>query len=218
MHKGYGKFIIEKINEMQEGVPIFTDEVTDLVVREYGIDYNRSRSIVNTNLNRISGKTILNYRKGIYYRPKTTVFGKAPLNPMQVIARMYLRDGNTVIGYETGASLLHQLGLTTQIPKFRYIATNKYQQKGNRVIEDMKVVIRRPNTVVNRENFLYLQLLDAVENRDGILADAQNPSQILNDYIIKNQLDYGKLIGIAAKNYNRESLLRVADLAVKTRL
>lgn len=218
VRKNYVQFIIEVINETPQGVPIFTDEITGLLVKEFNIDYNHARKIVNTNLNRVKGTLILNFRKGIYYKPKTTVFGKTPLNPMHVVTKMYLKNNNEVFGYETGASLLQQIGLTTQIPKYRYIATNKYNQKGNRVIEDMKVVVRKPHAIVNNTNFKYLQLIDALENRDEVIIDANKPHEVLNDYINKNNLDYGKLIAIARKNYNREVLLRITDLAVKTRL
>lgn len=189
-----------------------------MLVKEFGIDATQAKKIVNTTLNRINGTLIQNYRKGIYYKPKTTVFGKTPLNPMQVAAKMYMNNSGRIIGYETGPSLLQKIGLTTQIPKYRYIATNKYNHKGNRVIEDMKVVIRKPNTPVNEENIPYLQLIDAIENKDGVNIDCENPAEILNDFIVKNKLDFGKIIALAAKNYNREVILRITDLAVKTRL
>ena len=218
MLKGYGQFVIEKINEIPEGKPIFTKEISDLLVKQFGIENSRAKKIVNTTLNRINGTLIQNYRKGIYYKPKTSVFGKTSLNPMEVTRKMYLSDGNEIIGYETGPSLLQKIGLTTQIPKYRYIATNKYNNKGNRIIEDMKIVIRKPNTPVDRDNIFYLQLIDAIENKDKVNINSHNPSGILNDYITRNKLDYGKLIAIAAKNYGREAILRISDLAVKTRL
>ena len=218
MRKGYGLFIIEEINKKKQGDPIFTEAVADLVVKEFGIDIRRAKGIVNTNLNRLNGNLILNYKKGVYYKPKITVFGKAPLNPMKIATEMYLKNNDKIIGYETGASLLQQIGLTTQISRYRYIATNRYHQRGKRVIEDMKLVISKPNTEVTKDNCLYLQFTDAIENKDGIIIDAHNPNEILNEYIIKNQLDYGKLVAIATKNYSKEVLLRIADLAVKTRL
>ena len=114
--------------------------------------------------------------------------------------------------------IIQKIGLTTQIPKYRYIATNKYNHKGNRIIEDMKVVIRKPNTLVQEDNILYLQLIDAIENKDKINIDSSNPSGILNDYIVRNKLDYGKLIAIAARYYGKEIIMQISDLAVKTRL
>jgi hypothetical protein len=214
----YRKFIIDKISEIPEGTPIFTKEISNLLLKEFDIDDIRAKKIVNTTLNRINGTLIQNYRKGIYYKPKTTVFGKTPLNPMEVARKMYLNNGNAIIGYETGPSLLQKIGLTTQIPKYRYIATNKYINKGNRIIEDLKVVIRKPNTLVNKDNILYLQLIDAIENKDKVNIDSYNPTGIFDEYITKNKLDYGKLIAIAAKNYGKEVILRLTDLAVKTRL
>ena len=215
---GYGQFVIQKINEIPEGTPIFTKEISDLLVKEFDIENTRAKKIVNTTLNRINGTLIQNYKKGIYYKPKTTVFGKTPLNPMEVTRKMYLNNGNEIIGYETGPSLLQKIGLTTQLPKYRYIATNKYNHNGHRVIEDMKVIIRKPNTLVNKDNIFYLQLIDAIENKDKVNIDSYNPTGIFEDYITRNNIDYGKLIAIAAKNYGKEAILRISDIAVKTRL
>ena len=52
------------------------------------------------------------------------------------------------MGVISKPSLLQKIVLTTQITKYRYIATNEYYQKEYRIIEDMKVVIRKPNTLV----------------------------------------------------------------------
>lgn len=82
----------------------------------------------------------------------------------------------------------------------------------------MKVIIRKPNTLVNKDNILYLQLIDAIENKDKVNIDSYNPTGIFDNYITINKLDYGKLIAIAAKNYGKEAILRISDLAVKTRL
>lgn len=38
MQKGYGQFIIEIINKTEAGTPIFTHEITDLLIHEFKID------------------------------------------------------------------------------------------------------------------------------------------------------------------------------------
>ena len=93
---------------------------------------------------------------------------------MELTTKMYLTNGNDITGYETGPSLLQKIGLTTQIPKYRYIATIKYNHN------------------------LYLHLIDAIENKDKVNIDSSNSAKILDDYIIRNKIDYERLIAIAA--------------------
>lgn len=217
-NKQFGKFIVSIIDKIPLGTPIFTDEVTEIMVNEFKIQQNRAKKIVNTNLNRLNGTVIENFRKGIYYKPKVTAFGKSALNPTQVILKKYLKHGEDVVGYETGASLILKLGLSTQVPKYQYIATNLIGHRGNKVDDGLKVVLRIPKMIVTKENFKYLQVLDAVENRDNVIIDSTNPIEILNEYIVKNQLDFGKLIAIAMQKYKKEVFLRVAKIAEETRL
>ena len=215
---GYGNCIVKYIEQLPTGTPILTEEIVDLLVKEFHIDEDHAKKIVNTNLNRLKGKVIENFKKGIYYKPKFTAFGKSPLNPNQVATKMFLKDKDEIIGYETGASLIQQLGLTTQIPKYRYIATNKYTGKGKRVLEDLKLVVRRPRMRVTKDNVLYLQLIDALENKDNVKIDAHNPYRIMSEYIEKYQLDYGKLMAIVKTGYSKEVLLRLSELAAETKL
>lgn len=215
---GYGQCIVKYIEQLPTGIPIFTDEIVDLLIEEFGIDEERAKKIVNTNLNRLKGNVIEGFKKGIYYKPKVTAFGKSPLNPSQVATKMFLKDKDEIIGYETGASLMQKFGLTTQIPKYRYIATNKFTGKGKRVLEDLKLVVRRPRIKVTTENVFYLQLIDALENRDNVKMDAHDPCRIMSEYIEKHQLDYGKLIAIVKRSYNKEVLLRLSELAAETKL
>lgn len=218
MPAGYKEYIKNQIERAKVGEPIFADELAELVVKEFTIDIKQAKGLVNTNLNRLNGSMISNYSRGIYYKPKRTVFGMTPLNPEVIAEQTYIREGNDPIGYETGASFLHKLGLTTQMPKYKFIATNKYRQRGSRVIKEMGVVLRKPYTEVTKENYLYLQIADAIENKGEYLIDATEPSLIINDYINKNHLDYGKLIALAATNYNKVVLYKIAQIAAETRL
>lgn len=214
----YAEYITNIINTIPDGSPIFTNEITNTLVRELNIEFNRARKIVNTNLNRLKGTSIENFRKGIYYRPKVTVFGKTPLNPTQIILKKYVTQQNEIVGYETGASFLQKVGLATQIPKYHYIVSNAVNHRGNKVDNELKVVLRKPKVRIDTKNFKYLQVLDAVENKDRIPVDAKCPFKILNDFIEKNSLDFGKLVAIADKEYPKEVLIRLVKLAQVTRL
>lgn len=218
MNNGYGNHIRQWIEAYPKNEPFFTDELADDLVKHFNISFSQAKFIVNTNLNRLEGDVIMRFNKGVYYKPKTTVFGQTKVNPMAIASKMYVYDHDEVIGYETGPSLLQQLGLTTLVPKYRYIATNRFKQNGSRVIEALGLVIRKPKTTVDHANYKYLQVLDAVENKDNIALDNENPYVAFNDYIARNDLDYGKLIGLARKSYGKEVVLRIGDLAASTRI
>lgn len=214
----YVDFITELINELPAGVPIFTTDIVNQVIQKFGIEHKQAKGIVNTNLNRLNGKLIEHFRKGIYYKPKVTAFGKSALNPDQVVRKMFLKPkDNEVVGYETGASLLHQLGITTQMPKYRFIATNVVNHKGKQVIEELKVVLRKPHLPITADNYLYLQVLDVLENKDRVVFDAVQPDELINKFIVNHQLDYGKLLGMAM-HYTKEVVLRLGKVAEHTRV
>ena len=52
------------------------------------------------------------YQKGIYYRTSVTPFGEVGINKEKLIADKYLLPN---IGYETGFTVMHQLGLTLSL-------------------------------------------------------------------------------------------------------
>lgn len=214
----YATYITRLIEQTPAGVPIFTEEITQLLSNQFALKTDQARKIVNTNLHRLKGTQLENFRKGIYYKPKVTVFGRAPLNQNEIIVKKYITQKNEVIGYETGPSFLQKIGLTTQIPKHRYIATNVVNHKGNRIDKELKIVLRKPKIAVTNDNVKYLQIIDAAENKDRASIDATNPMQILNDYIVKNGLDFGKLVAIAKTRYPKEVLTRVIEIAEATRL
>jgi hypothetical protein len=210
--KRYKQFIAELIDQIPEGIPIFSMEIVQKVMNEFSIEQSQARTVVNTNLNRLkNGEKIEGFRRGIYYKPKQTTFGKSHLNPAHVIMKMYVNPNDKiVVGYETGASLLHKLGLTTQMPKYQFIATNNTSH--NRVADDLKVVLRKPRMEVAIENYLYLQVLDALENKDRIAIDIPYPDDLITKYIEDNKIDFGKLLATASK-YPKRVYLRLEKVA-----
>jgi len=219
MLENYSWYIDEQVNAAAYGEPILTEDVTDNLIRRCQLSPQQAKSIVNTNLYRKNkNKEIERFDEGAYFKPQITVFGITPLNPSQVISKMYMKKENEYFGYETGPSLMNKLGFTTQLPKYRYIATNKYTQRGNKVIEKYGVVLRRPKVHVNKENKPYLQLLDIIVNKDDVFIEVANKNIIYANFIEKHQLDYGVLIAYAKKYYGKGVLLQIADIAEATKL
>jgi hypothetical protein len=211
---GYGKYITDNINRLPFGIPIYTNEIANNLVREFNIDIIQAKKIANVNLKRIADHQELErFQKGVYYKAQHTLFGKTKLNPISVAIKTYVNPNNEIIGYETGPSFLNKIGLTTQIAKNKYFATNLYQRNGSRVDKNLNVAIRKPPIKVTTVNYKYLQLLDAIENKDNTVIDATRPEKVIFNYIKKNNLDFMKLIVLARKYYKKEVLLRIVDIA-----
>jgi len=89
---------------------------------------------------------------------KNNIVTTDELNFTPLYEYQYMNDtlrGDEIIGYETGFSLMNKLGLTTQVPKRREIATNAYRKN----IDDRFIIVRKPVITVNTGNFRYLQTL-----------------------------------------------------------
>ena len=217
-YAGYGKFITEYINQVNPGVPIYTTDMVKEVVERFNTEEPQARKVVNVTLKRLAdGNDVADlqrFEKGIYYKPKKTAFGVSLLNPLQIVIDNYVKKADEEFGYETGPSFLNRLGLTTQIPKYRYFATNKCDRYGDNLNEKLKVILRKPAATVTKYNRAYLQILDAVQNRDKTPIDVIDFSERLTTFIENNNLDYRKIIVYAQKYYGREVILRLAELAV----
>jgi hypothetical protein len=78
---------------------------------------------------------------------------------------------------------LNKIGLTTQIVKYKYYATNVFKQNGSRVDKKLNILIRKPIVMVTDENHRYLQILDVIENKDKSPIDSLHPEKIIFNYI-----------------------------------
>ena len=83
---------------------------------------------------------ITRIEKGVYCKKIKTAFGYYTPNKETLFCRQLLYDEDDVIGYETGLSVLNRLGLVSQIPKRKCIATNLYTK---RVPAGMQVEIKK---------------------------------------------------------------------------
>ncbi|MDD3926795.1 MAG: hypothetical protein PHT33_09075 [bacterium] len=211
---GYKQYIIDNIHRFPFGLPIYTNDIANDFAGQFEVDVKEAKALVNVYLKRIADNGDLKrYCKGIYYRAQETPFGETRLNPAHIISDTYLQKNGVVIGYETGASFLNRIGLTTQIAKYKHYATNAFKQNGSRVDKKLNAVIRRPPATVTEENHQYLQLLDAIANKDHVPIDAHHPETFFLDYIRKNGLDFAKLVAYGSKYYKKEMLLRIGEIA-----
>ena len=149
------------------------------------------------------------YQKGIYYKTIITPFGEIGINQEQLIADKYILPH---IGYETGLTIINRLGLTTQIPKERMIATN-LAKDCVRTDKKLGVTIRPPKTQITAQNKKYLQLLDILELIDRTPIDEEEPYKIIAHYIQNENMQYGSLLAYADSYYNKNTILHLAHTA-----
>jgi len=177
--------------------PIINDDIYGYIADKTGEKPEAVKPPVNMALSRLekARPDFFRFQNGVYYRALKTVFGYAKLDPAAVIRRKYIADKDEIIGYETGLSLLNKAGLTTQVPAYCFVATNRH--KGRGLIEDtpLKAYLSRPIARVTRNNYLYLQTLELIvtltKNADNIQAD--NPRKLIYERIKRLELDAATL-------------------------
>ncbi|MDR0334403.1 MAG: hypothetical protein LBH69_00750 [Methanomassiliicoccaceae archaeon] len=216
MKQKYQVLAEEYIDHADHLVPITNEDVCDYVAAVTGKPQEAVRMAVNMAMSRLEKMRtdLFRFRNGVYYRSKETVFGYSPLNPSLVIQKKYITDGEDVIGYETGPSLLNKAGLTTLVPAYCSVATNKYKGRGSVRDEPIKTIVTKPITEVTKENYLYLQTLEliALLNRKRTSIQADDPYGIIYEHIKRLGLDAEVLLyyaGVCGGGKLADGLTRV---------
>jgi hypothetical protein len=134
--------------------------------------------------------------KGVFYKPKTTIFGE--LKPREEeLLKPYLFDGGKRIAYITGLSLYNRMGLTTQVPHHIQIAS-----RDKRIVASVGPVKATPvksYADVTEDNYRLLELLDALKDFKGIPdLDKQAALTLLQDRLrLLLGTDYTQLVHYA---------------------
>ena len=203
-------FIREYVEQAEMRVPILTSDIYEYVrlrvpnvqknvLNEYIVRYSR----VNPNF--------IRHKKGVYYRTEDTPFGKAGIKYPELIKRAYLQDGSEIIGYETGPSFMNKIGLTTQMPHYTYLATERI--KKSYVDKKSGICLIKPVVNITNENYRYLQFLDMLENRMNVTIENENYREILRNHIIRVDLSFEGLIGYARFYNNQNVFMKLSELA-----
>ncbi len=198
------------VEQTARRTPIYTEEIYRYVQQKLpGTD----RATLNMTLQRYEKKTpdFLRYKKGIYYRTVRTPFGMAGIDEAEVIRKTYLEDGGEIIGYESGPSYMNRLGLTTQMPSWTYIVTDKARYRTEDKVRG--ICLLRPVIRVNRDNYRYLQFLDVLDNRMHVCAETRHRRVILRGQIDRYGLTFEKLVGYAKYYANKDVYTELAELA-----
>lgn len=211
----YNNILIDYIDNYPFDEPIFIEDIKEYLRTKLGdnINFNHILKTTYVYINRLVKKgKIVQFLKGIYYKPLKGIFGNKKLNINKVITKKYILDGNGQKGYYTGAFLFNKLGLTSQIPKDILIITNECPNNNDYNNKKLGVIIRKPKIKINDDNYKYLQLFDVLNNKDNIYIEVDNEKEIIYKFIRDNELDFAKIFEFANITNNKSAIEKLYEL------
>lgn len=153
--------ISQKIERQLQQIPdgaIFRYQVLSMEPYEYSAASKKiERLIANGTLKRAS--------KGLFYKPKQTVFGVLQPNEEEILNQYLFKNGQRV-AYVTGVGLYNKMGLTTQVPATIEIASKSrrtFTSFGNMLIKSAKSYVE-----ITNDNYELLGILDAIKDFNTI--------------------------------------------------
>ena len=136
---------------------------------------------------------VVRYEKGIYYIPTKTILGTSMLDPRKVIEKKYIKDGEDIIGYYSGATLLNQLDLSTQMPNTIELYTNNETSRlRNTTVGNQKVVLRRARTPINTSNAAVLCFLELMNSVPSSFFDEERKVKVCS-FVQRNNISRGDI-------------------------
>ena len=206
----YKRHMTEYLDTLPQEAPITTDMVTAYMVERTGEPEDKVRKTVNVNLARLEREGVVSrIARGVYCKRVKTPFGDYVPSKETIYGRWLVLDGDRVIGYETGLSLMNQIGLVSQMPRKKWIATNNYTLP---VPKDVDIEIQKPRAAVTNENYKYLQILDMIDSMGEAPVDAAAPEEIIREKTESAGLLPDRLILYARKFYPTKTLERTVDV------
>ena len=186
--------VTEKINREVEKMA----DGTVFKYQQLGISQSEYSAAAKAIERLISKGIIKRSSTGIFYKPKQSVFGE--LQPRdEELLRLYLFENGKRIAYITGAMLYNQMGLSTQIPNVVKVACKSKRITSQ--IESLNVKSVKSYVEVDNENYILLQLLDALKDFTNI-SDVDKKSAVT---ILKNKID----------NLKKDDLPKILNYALK---
>lgn len=209
----YNDILVKYIDEFPYDEPIFIEEIKDYFKNYIHDNFDNIFKNIYVYINRlVKENKLVQFIKGIYYKPLKGAFGNKSLNINKVINKKYIHDKNGQKGYLTGAYLFNKIGLTTQIPAYMLIVTNECPNANDYNNKKLGVIIRKPKIEINEENYKYLQLFDVLINKDNIKIEVDNEKEIIYKFIKDNKLEFEKIFEYANKINNLKPIKKLYEL------
>ena len=209
----YNEILQSIINEYPNDEPILIEEIKECLKTKLGDNFNNAMKSIYVYINRmVKAGIIKNEYKGVYYKPTNGIFGEKPLNTNKIIEKKYLYDDKGIKGYIGGAELFNKLGLTTQVPNNTLIITNECPNNNDYKNNKLFVTVRKPKIPITTENYLYLQLIDILINKDNVNIEVENVKEIVYDFINQNDLMMSKIFEYAKKTNNKAAIITLYEM------
>lgn len=209
----YNDILLKYINDYPYDEPIFIEDIKAYFQDVVGDNFESSLKTIYVYINRLVKENILvQFLKGIYYKPIKGIFGNKLLNINKVIEKKYIKNEVGQKGYYSGAYLFNKIGLTSQIPKEILIVTNECPNNNDYNNKNLGVIIRKPKIDINDDNYKYLQLIDILINKDDIKIEVDNEKEIIYKFIKDNNLEFEKIFEYANKLNNLKPIKKLYDL------
>lgn len=208
-----GADIVNAVNKVPYEGLIRTEEIANQFAKISDIPYDKAKAAVNVRLKRMADAgTIRRIQKGVYCHVRQTAFGAVAPDLNKVMVKALTRENGRRIGYESGASFLNRMGLTTLLPRAVEITTNQYSEQ---LPDGCHIKLKRPVTEVSEKNWKYLQFIDMIRNIPDSHIDAEDPQQIIRTIMKKQEIDPLTLVLTARKYYPAKTVLRLTDLLME---
>lgn len=208
--RDFGEYITGLVMGLPNGEIFNTEMIAQKVVERFELSMQHAKAVTNNQLKRLTDAGHIDrIQKGIYFKAKYTVFGKVRPNLDGYAIQLLTTQGKQIIGYVTGAAFMNRIGLTTLMPKEIEIVSNQFR----RILPaGCHVAVKRPAVDINRENYRYLQLLDAIDDLEEFHVDAENPYELIRAAAREREVAPLDLIFYARKHYPVKTLLRTVDI------
>ena len=191
--------LLQYIHPIACGEPIYLTDLARIIADQTGLSMVKAKLAASTAMSRLvrKNKKIRKYQNGIFFKTRRTPFGKViDIRKDKLLINRYLEDDN---GYITGHQLLHNMGLTTQIPNHAVWVSNHVKRKIVHWAEHITVIPAK--TILSKENIYYFSFLDALMVFPQAPVDAWEPYKILAKYIVQHKLSTTKLLEFSSQYY-----------------
>jgi len=206
----YIDFVTESVGATSYGVPIQAASVANSLAEAFSLDVTKARKLANVYLKRLADQGVISrLKKGIYARAKMSALGAFTPGRDKIIAETLLRDGDEIIGYETGASFLNHVGLSTLLPRHRHIATNSYRAT---VPSYTGITLKKPIIPVTTQNAPYLQMLELFRDMSCYSIDTHNPEELIGNLIDQQGLNRVELVRYASAYLKPDELQNIIEI------
>ena len=159
---------IERLSQnFGKDVPIFTEEIIKLFN-----DYSRAQ-VFRYIESAKEKKEIIQYSKGVYYIPHTTILGTlSTISVDSIITKRYLSNQNKIYGIYSGIKLLNSFSLTTQMATVIEIVTNNEKTRCREIIiNERKYILRKSRCEINKKNYasyMIMQFFNDIASNEKI--------------------------------------------------